>query len=61
MCVFIMLTFLKSFKRLGVKQKIFRRKFEDGLMWPLMTSWGHTLINEVFCLNNVGNAIHRHS
>ena len=26
MCVLITMTFLKSFKRLGVKQKIYRRK-----------------------------------
>ena len=46
-CVFIMFTFLKSFKRYGVKQKYIAEKVDFEIKrWPYETYndlWGHTL------------------
>ena len=50
-CVFIMLTFLKSFYRLCLKQKYIAEKDDfEILRWPYLTNdpKGHTLFYEKF-------------
>ena len=57
-CVFIMLSFLKGFKRLDVKQYIAEKddfNLEDDLMWPLKTSGIIIHLIKNLCLHNVGN------